>query len=71
MRLEGPVEASGIGGSMAADQPIQENKPNDEIIAVSADALRKAEEFVEAEEGATNRLQGWTGTDRRRRSRWR
>lgn len=29
--------------------------------AVSADALRKAEEFIEAEEGATNRLSGWMG----------
>ena len=29
--------------------------------AISADALRKAESFVEAEEGATNRLLGWAG----------
>ena len=29
--------------------------------AVSDDALRKAEQFVEAEEGATNRLIGWSG----------
>src|SRR5215218_5927293 len=30
--------------------------------AISAEALRKAEEFVEAEEGAANRLVGWAGT---------
>ena len=30
--------------------------------AVSDEALRKAEEFVEAEEGALNRLTGWAGT---------
>src|SRR5215217_7083374 len=30
--------------------------------AISDDALRKAEEFVEAEEGAANRLVGWAGT---------
>src|SRR5882757_8805235 len=29
--------------------------------AISNDALRKAEEFVEAEEGAANRLVGWAG----------
>src|SRR5215216_8202053 len=30
--------------------------------AISAEALRKAEEFIEAEEGAANRLVGWAGT---------
>jgi len=35
---------------------------NEEIVAVSDDALQKAEAFVEAEEGATNRLFGWAGT---------
>jgi TRAP transporter 4TM/12TM fusion protein len=30
--------------------------------AISNDALRKAEEFVELEEGAANRLTGWAGT---------
>src|SRR3954471_13822699 len=29
--------------------------------AVSAEALRRAEEFVQQEEGAGNRLTGWTG----------
>src|SRR5205085_5181531 len=29
--------------------------------AISDEALRKAEEFVEAEEGAANRLVGWAG----------
>lgn len=32
---------------------------NEEIVAVSDDALQKAEAYVEAEEGATNRLSGW------------
>ena len=30
--------------------------------AISDEALRKAEEFVEQEEGAANRLRGWAGT---------
>ena len=30
--------------------------------AISQEALRKAEEFIEADEGAANRLSGWTGT---------
>jgi len=30
--------------------------------AVSSEALRKAEEFIEQEEGAANRLAGWAGT---------
>src|SRR5690348_11178152 len=30
--------------------------------AISEEQLRKAEEFVEAEEGAVNRLAGWAGT---------
>jgi TRAP transporter 4TM/12TM fusion protein len=34
----------------------------DETKAVSAEALAKAEQFIEAEEGATNRLSGWAGT---------
>src|SRR5262245_16479302 len=34
----------------------------DETVAVSAEALAKAEQFVEAEEGAANRLSGWAGT---------
>src|SRR6185503_6098290 len=35
--------------------------PNDEVVAVSDEALQKAESFVEAEEGAANRLMGWPG----------
>jgi len=35
--------------------------PGDETVEVSTEALRKAETFVEAEEGATNRLMGWAG----------
>ena len=29
---------------------------------ISDEALKKAEEFIEAEEGATNQLAGWLGT---------
>ena len=43
---------------MAADKT---TPPNDEVIAVSDEALQKAESFVEAEEGAANRLLGWAG----------
>jgi hypothetical protein len=32
-----------------------------EPAAVSTEALRKAESYIEAEEGATNRLTGWAG----------
>lgn len=45
---------------MAEDQSSQ-RKANDEVIAVSDEALQKAEAFVEAEEGAANRLMGWAG----------
>ena len=45
---------------MAVDQPVQ-GKPDDEVVAVSDEALQKAEAFVEAEEGAANRLMGWAG----------
>jgi len=34
----------------------------DDTGAISAEALQKAEEFIEADEGATNRLLGWAGT---------
>jgi len=34
----------------------------EESAAVSDEQLRKAEAYVEAEEGATNRLGGWVGT---------
>ena len=46
------------GGSMAQDRTPPRN---DEIVAVSDEALLKAESFVEAEEGAANRLMGWAG----------
>src|SRR3954471_4694945 len=48
----------GPGETMAADKS---TPPNDEIVAVSDEALQKAESFVEAEEGAANRLMGWAG----------
>src|SRR2546429_4911243 len=46
------------GESMAADKT---TPTNDEVVAVSDEALQKAESFVEAEEGAANRLMGWPG----------
>ena len=46
------------GERMAADKT---TPPNDEVVAVSDEALQKAESFVEAEEGAANRLMGWWG----------
>src|SRR5258705_869537 len=46
------------GESMAEDKT---TPPNDEVVAVSDEALQKAESFVEAEEGAANRLMGWPG----------
>src|SRR5688572_32994427 len=35
--------------------------PNDEVVAVSDEALHRAEAFIEADEGAANRLMGWAG----------
>ena len=52
------LELTGPGESMAEDKT---TPPNDEVIAVSDEALQKAESFVEAEEGAANRLMGWAG----------
>src|SRR6188508_1751357 len=46
------------GESMAADKTMPDN---DDVIAVSDEALQRAEAFVEAEEGAANRLMGWPG----------
>src|SRR5690349_13303694 len=46
------------GESMAADNTTPRN---DEVVAVSDEALQKAESFVEADDGATNRLMGWAG----------
>jgi TRAP transporter 4TM/12TM fusion protein len=40
----------------------QKSNASDETIAVSDEALAKAEAFIEADEGATNRLLGWAGT---------
>src|ERR1700730_11047982 len=50
------------GESMAADNsPSGNPAPNDVTVAVSNEALLKAESFVEQEEGAANRLMGWAG----------
>ena len=47
---------------MAADNPSpSKSTPNDDVVVVSDEALLKAESFVEAEEGAANRLMGWAG----------
>jgi len=47
---------------MAADTPASgKSSPNDDVIVVSEEALHKAEAFIEAEEGAANRLMGWPG----------
>ena len=47
---------------MAADNsPPGSPAPNDVTVAVSDEALLKAESFVEQEEGAANRLMGWAG----------
>lgn len=41
--------------------PADNRSPEADVEAVSTEALRRAESFVEAEEGATNRLAGWAG----------
>src|SRR6476469_7440801 len=47
---------------MAAPSPPPDNSlPNDDVVAVSDEALLRAESFVEAEEGAANRLMGLAG----------
>ncbi len=46
----------------STDTPGNATPAPDETVVISAEALRKAEEFVEAEEGAANRLFGWAGT---------
>src|SRR5437762_1167676 len=47
---------------MAAEGRLPDNSaPNEDVIVVSDEALQKAESFVEAEEGAANRLMGWPG----------
>src|SRR5215471_8334230 len=55
---------------MAEDGKVAAGKPAEDLLtdprlttqgAISDEALRKAEEFVEAEEGAANRLVGWAG----------
>jgi len=43
--------------TLGAATPSLESDPQ----AVSTEALRKAESYIEAEEGATNRLAGWAG----------
>ena len=38
---------------------LEENHSQD--VVISEQALQKAEEFIEAEEGASNKLKGWLG----------
>jgi hypothetical protein len=40
----------------------QKSNTSDDTVAISDEALAKAEAFIEADEGATNRLLGWAGT---------
>jgi TRAP transporter 4TM/12TM fusion protein len=40
----------------------QKSNASDDTVAISDEALAKAEAFIEADEGATNRLLGWAGT---------
>ena len=40
------------------------DKPQDDVV-ISAEALHKAEEFIEEEEGASNRFGGGQETNRR------
>ncbi|MDO9059286.1 MAG: C4-dicarboxylate ABC transporter permease, partial [Bradyrhizobium sp.] len=47
---------------MATDQPKPgKSSPNDDVVAISDEALQRAEAFIEADEGAANRLMGWWG----------
>src|SRR5882757_9905402 len=43
------------------DRPTGSSLPKDDVVAVSDEALQKAEAFIEADEGAANRLMGWAG----------
>ncbi|MBA2399665.1 MAG: TRAP transporter fused permease subunit, partial [Bradyrhizobium sp.] len=45
----------------AQGQPPGNSLPNDDVVAVSDEALQRAEAFIEADEGAANRLMGWAG----------
>src|SRR4051794_23942696 len=52
-------------GEAAGPEPDGHKARVEEVVApeeVSTEALRKAESYIEAEEGATNRLSGWAGT---------
>ena len=55
-QAKGPdVEAVRVGQGDAAARPLGPDA------AISDEALKRAEEFIEQEEGATNRLGGWLG----------
>ena len=41
--------------------PAPPNSPDADAVVVSDEALHRAEEFIEAEEGAANKLRGWLG----------
>src|ERR1700704_484945 len=60
--INGPHTLGPGGGSMAADKSTPSGALSEaEKVAVSDEALLKAESFVEQEEGAANRLMGWAG----------
>lgn len=47
-----------------SDRPITPNSSQTKLsqeVVISEEALQKAEEFIEAEEGAANKLRGWLG----------
>ena len=53
-----PARSDEFGGPDTAGLPVAAVVPADEV---STEALRKAESYIEAEEGATNRLVGAAG----------
>jgi TRAP transporter 4TM/12TM fusion protein len=57
-REDRPPKDDSQGNAMSQDAAAV---PEKEPATVSTEALRKAESYIEAEEGATNRLIGWAG----------
>jgi len=47
---------------MTNRQPQNDTAAREQEAVISAEALKKAEEFIEEEEGASNRFAGWLGT---------
>jgi len=57
--MNGPTTMA-LGRTMAGEAQAESGKSSGQD-AIEAESLRKAEEFIEQEEGATNRLTGWAG----------